>query len=155
MGPAQRREAHDGHKKAAKDARTILAKLALREIHEEDVAAVHNPPKAKVHLRGHQDAPDGRIGEQRAELVLNRRNHFELVAVGVPLELHLPEGAHRLIPNVGGNALAKRFIGVEPQDVRKRRAVTLKQRVKGIAQHMLHAHAPSVRPELAEGLKQA
>jgi hypothetical protein len=73
----------------------------------------------------------------------------------VLLELVPPEAADGIVANASAELLPISFVRVKAKDVRKRRAVRLKQGVEGVAQDVFHADAPGVGPELLEGFNQA
>jgi hypothetical protein len=102
--------------------------------------------RMQVDGRRNEDAPQRGVGEKRSELVLDRRGDFELVSLGVLVELGLPEGADDLVANLGCNALPEDGVGIQPEDIGKRRPLALKEGIERIAEHVLHADAPSVRP---------
>ena len=51
--------------------------------------------------------------------------------------------------------LAKGLVGIEPEDVWKRRSVPLQKRIETVAKDMLHANAPCVWPELLKCVEKA
>ena len=66
-----------------------------------------------------------------------------------------PEPLDGLIANPGSERPPKPFIPVHLENVGERQVVPFKKRIQRIAQDMLHADAPGVRPELLEGFQEA
>ena len=68
----------------------------------------------------------------------------------VSLKFMPPEVADGLVANVCGDGLSILFVSIEPQDIGQARIVLFEERVQRVAQDVLHAHPPGIRPELLE-----
>jgi len=125
------------------------------EVLIEVVAAGVNRPDI-LQRKGVYPAPPGASdipGLEVAGRVVERGDGVGTLAEVIVFKLVLPELLYRLVADVPDDTLAKTLVGIEPQDVWQGRILALKKRIQAIAQHMLHADTPSLRPELFEGFE--
>src|SRR5665213_3330184 len=71
------------------------------------------------------------------------------------LEFVPPEAADGFVANAPRNVLPVCLVPIEAKNIRKPSVVLFQERVKGIAQDMLHTDAPRVRPQFLQGFKEA
>ena len=155
IGPAESREPDSRYEQAAEKCRAVVTDLAARQIDDDDLSLVHQAPEAEHLLRLGQDTPKRRIGEKSADLVLNRRGGIRPIAPGILLELFLPEVTHRLIGERARDLLPIGLVVQHAQDIVELRMTMFEKRKEDIAEHMLHADAPGIRPVLLQSFHQA
>ena len=78
---------------AVQDQGAVFAELSLGEINKQHPALVHERPETNIVFWLYQDTIEYRVGKERTELVLDRRDGIRLLAVVVLLELVLPKAA--------------------------------------------------------------
>ena len=108
-----------------------------------------------VALGRDENPVEARIGQERPQLVLNGRARLSAKAVGIQGEFMGPKAPDDGVADAGDNLFAKGLVGIETKDVRKRRSVLLQKRIEAVAKHMLHAHAPCIRPQLLQCFEKA
>ena len=102
-----------------------------------------------------QNSPHHRIGEQRPDLVLDRRDGVGAVAEGVFFEFFSPEELNRFVRDLGRHGAPELLVGEQARHVQQRGVAILDERVERVAKDMLHTHAPGVGPVFLEGLHQS
>ena len=129
--------------------------LPFRQVDQEHLAFVHDPPDAQVLLgRGQYPVEQG-IGEECADLVLDRRRAVRPVAERELVEFLQQERADGLVAERLRDAPSELLVGEDAQHVVERRVRLLQERHEHVAQDVLHAHAPRVRPHLLEDIHHA
>ena len=72
----------------------VLADLPLGEVHQEDFALVHDAPDVDRPLGVREDPVERRVGEEGADLVLDRGDPVGAHPVGVFFILLFPKRPH-------------------------------------------------------------
>ena len=106
-------EPNRGDEQTAEHGGGIIANRALGEIDEEHLALVEDGAEPQTTLFAGQEVMRLRIREERADLVLDRRDRIGPVARGVFLELLPPEPLHRFMGDVLDRSAAIGFVGQE------------------------------------------
>ena len=95
------------------------------------------------------------IGEECPDLVLDRRGAVRAVAERELVELVQEEGADGFVAERLPDAPSELLVGEDAQHFVERRVRLLQERHEHVAQDVLHAHAPRVRPHLLEDIHHA
>lgn len=88
-----------------------FAELALGEINDQHLSAIHDGADVDRASDLAQYVADGRRCQQRANLVLNRRDRFDRVALAVVRKFVQPEIPHHWIARMSQKGIAISPIG--------------------------------------------
>ncbi len=128
----------------------ILADAAFGNIDEEDLALVHRLAHVETRLGLSNDVADQGIGNELADLVLNRGSRFGGEFVGVLGKFLRPEGPNFGIFDLFYDRFAVVFFRQHPVDPQKRRTRNLQKGQNRIVENVLHARRPRVDPDFFE-----
>src|SRR5665213_126194 len=109
----------------------------------------------KINLWRNENTMKCRVGKERAKFVLDGRTRLGTQPCGVVFKFVLPEPLYDLVADAAHDLFAVDFVGLQLENIRERRSIPLKKRIEAVAQDMLHAHAPCVRPYLLERFEEA
>ena len=138
----------DDHR--AQEPRIVLADLALREVHDEDLPLVHDLPHVNGRTRLAEDVPYQGIRDELPDFVLDRGHRLGLQTLGIAGEFVRPERLDDRIGEVFHDPRAVRGFGEHAHDAQKRRIGILEKRQDGVVQNVLHARGPDIGPDLLE-----
>ncbi len=102
--------------------------MTSRQVDDEDLSLIHDPANLQRLFRVGQNAPERRIRQIGADLVLDGRDRFGPQARGIVIILGDPELAYLLVGNARDGGCSEGFVVENPQDITERRLRLLKER---------------------------
>src|SRR5829696_5607519 len=150
IGPLKCYERERGHQECAKKRGRTFADLSLSEIHQEDLASIHDAPQVKGTLLPPQYLRQKWISQERSYLVVKRCSHNRPKGGAVVLVLVVPERPNFLVGDLPDDTLSPFPISQEAWYVAETCISRFQEGEDYVPQEVLKTRPPVIRPELLE-----
>jgi hypothetical protein len=153
VGAAKGRPADACHEESAQESGAVAANTPLGEIHQEDLALVHDGAQVDRLFVG-EHPTENRVREEGANLVLDRCDGLRAQVVRVPFVLFDPESSYLGIPHLSEKRAAERLVGKERGKIGERGTGLIEECEERVAQNVLKAGSPRVLPLALEDVEE-
>ena len=130
--------------------RGLGAEIALRQIHDQDLARVHRVGDVDRRSVLAKHGSDEWVCEQDADLVLNRRERLDALATIKCFEFALPIEADHGIDAILGEPAAKLFVDEEAGKPDQTLILVVEQQAQRVGENVFEARSPAVPPDVLE-----
>src|SRR6185369_2699644 len=148
----QSREPEGGHEEVPDKRRRPLPYDTLRQIHEEDLALVHDPAEIQRRAGSGEHPMDPRVSQEGTHLVLHRSEHLGAQALRVAGELAAPERADLVVAEPLDYPLPEGIVVEEARDVGEGCTRYFEESEEDVPEDVFKARSPGIGPDLLERL---
>jgi hypothetical protein len=139
-----------GDEKRAEKVRGLGAEVAFREIDDEHFAPVHHVGNFERRTILTKDRSDEWVGEECADLVLDRRDRLVAQARVVGRIFGLPKGSHARIAASTHEPIAIGFVDEQARKPEQGLILGVEQEPERMTEDVFEARPPALRPDVFE-----